>query len=129
MEGLDHLIEQSRQQKAVIVAVAVRQLAQIVARPEKFIAFGDHNPGRVVVEPKMPFDRRRDLEHTQRNGRARRSCATALRNGLRRKLMCIKVQDVRSWADLPTGRAEYLTMAQTGLQDLGVVQRRNGTRF
>jgi len=37
-------------------------------------------------------------EHTQRNGRARRSCATAPRNGLRRKLMCIKVQDVRSWA-------------------------------
>ncbi len=33
--------------------------------------------------------------------------------------MCIKVQDVRAWADLPTGRAEYLTMAQTGLQDLG----------
>src|ERR1700731_4071594 len=40
-KGLEHLIEESRRQKAVVVAVAVRKLAQIVAGPEKFIAFGD----------------------------------------------------------------------------------------
>src|SRR5438105_13372880 len=36
-EGLDHLIEQSRRQTAVIVAVVVRPLAQIVAGPERFL--------------------------------------------------------------------------------------------
>ena len=40
-EGLEHLIKESRRQKAVVVAVTVRTLAQIVAGPEKFIAFGN----------------------------------------------------------------------------------------
>jgi hypothetical protein len=61
-EGVEHLIEESRRQKAVIVAVAVRKLAEIVARPGKFIAFGDHDPGRVIVEPEMPIDRHRNLD-------------------------------------------------------------------
>jgi hypothetical protein len=43
-ESLEHLIEESRRQKAVVVAVAVRKLAQVVTRPEKFIAFGDDDP-------------------------------------------------------------------------------------
>src|SRR6516225_10352159 len=52
-KGLDHPIEESRRQKAVIVAVAVRPFAQVVAGPEKFIAFGDDDPGWIVVEPEM----------------------------------------------------------------------------
>lgn len=43
-EGLDHSIEESWRQEAIILAVAVRTLAQIVARPEKLIAFGDNDP-------------------------------------------------------------------------------------
>jgi hypothetical protein len=43
-EGFEHLIEESRRQKSVIVAVAVRELAQIIARPQEFIAFGDDDP-------------------------------------------------------------------------------------
>jgi hypothetical protein len=60
-EGIEHLIEEARWQKTVIVTVAVRQLAQIVAWPDKFIAFGDYNPGRVVVESEMPLYWQRDL--------------------------------------------------------------------
>jgi hypothetical protein len=34
VEGLDHLIEESRRQEAEVVAIAVRTLAQVVTRPE-----------------------------------------------------------------------------------------------
>ena len=40
----EHAIEEARRQEAVIVAIAARQLAQIVARPQKHVAFGDNDP-------------------------------------------------------------------------------------
>ena len=43
-KGLEHLIEESRRHKAVIVAIAVRKLAQVIAGPEKFVAFVDNDP-------------------------------------------------------------------------------------
>ena len=44
------------------MAIAMRKFAQVVTEPEKFIAFVDDDPGGVVVEPKMPLDRQRDLD-------------------------------------------------------------------
>jgi len=70
-EGFEHLIEESRRQEAVIVAVAVRTLAQVVAWPEKFVAFGDDDPGGIDIEPEMAFDRQRDLD--RRSGIGRRA--------------------------------------------------------
>jgi hypothetical protein len=51
IKGFDQPIEESRRQETVIVAVAVRPLSQIVTRPDKFIAFADDDPRRIVVEP------------------------------------------------------------------------------
>jgi len=39
-----HLIEKSGRQEAVIVTIDVRDLAQIVSRPEEFIAFAHDDP-------------------------------------------------------------------------------------
>src|SRR6266849_5394764 len=40
-KGCEHLVEEARGQEPAVVAVAVRELAQIVAGPEKLIALGD----------------------------------------------------------------------------------------
>ena len=61
-EGIEHLIEESRRQKAVIVAVAVRDFPEIVSGPQEFIAFGDDDPGAFRVKPEMPFDGQRNLD-------------------------------------------------------------------
>ena len=37
----------------------MRKLAQVVARPEKLVAFGDNDPRAIVVEAKVPGDRQR----------------------------------------------------------------------
>ena len=43
-KGLEDLIEESRRQEAVIVAVAVGKLAQVIAGPEKLVALVDNDP-------------------------------------------------------------------------------------
>jgi hypothetical protein len=43
-EGLDDPIEETRGQEAVIIAVAVRKLAQVIAGPEKLVALGNDDP-------------------------------------------------------------------------------------
>jgi len=40
-EGFEHMVEETRRQEAVVMAVAVWQLAQGVARAEKFVVLGD----------------------------------------------------------------------------------------
>src|SRR3954462_1541770 len=65
-ERFDHLVEKARRQEAVIVAVAVRQPAQIIAGPEKFVAFGNDNPRAAVVKAKMPLNRQWDLDRRRR---------------------------------------------------------------
>src|SRR5690349_4772050 len=52
-EGAEHLIEEPRRLEAVVVAVAVRQFAQIEIRPHKFIGFTHNDPGWIVIEPKV----------------------------------------------------------------------------
>jgi hypothetical protein len=44
VESVKHLIEEARRQKAAIVAVAMRQLAQVVAGPRELVALGADNP-------------------------------------------------------------------------------------
>jgi hypothetical protein len=44
VERLEDLIKESRRQKAVVVAVAVRQLAQVIAGPQKFVSLVDNDP-------------------------------------------------------------------------------------
>jgi hypothetical protein len=68
-ESVEHLIEEPWRQKAIVVAIAVRQLASVVAGPDKFIALVDDDPRAVVVEPEMTFDRQRNLDRRSRVGR------------------------------------------------------------
>jgi hypothetical protein len=68
-ECVENLIEKSRRQLAVIVVVAVRPPAQVVARPEEFVTFGDDNPRAIIVEAEMSLDRQRNLDRRGRIGR------------------------------------------------------------
>jgi hypothetical protein len=43
-ESGQHLVEKSRREKAVFVTIAVRYFPQVVAGPEKFVAFSDDDP-------------------------------------------------------------------------------------
>ena len=51
------LIEEPRGQETVIIALRGSSPTEIVARPEKFIAFADHDPRALVVKPEMPLHR------------------------------------------------------------------------
>jgi hypothetical protein len=44
VERREHLVEETRRQKAVVVPVYAGGLPQVVARPQKFVAFGYDNP-------------------------------------------------------------------------------------
>ncbi len=41
----------------MVVAIRPRDFADIVARPEKIVTLGNHNPRSGVIEPKMALDR------------------------------------------------------------------------
>lgn len=61
-EGPQHPIEEPRRQKAVIVAVGMGELAQVVAWPKEFIVFADDDPRTIVIEAEMAFDRHRNFD-------------------------------------------------------------------
>jgi hypothetical protein len=61
-KGFDHPVEEARRQEAVVVSVAVRELAQVVAGAEKFIVLGDDDPRAIIVQAEMPFDRQGYLD-------------------------------------------------------------------
>src|SRR5438093_1027879 len=61
-ERVEDLIEETGWQKAVVVAVALQTAAQVVARPEELITFGDDDPRAVIVEAEMSFDLQWDLD-------------------------------------------------------------------
>ena len=56
-EGLDDLIEESRRQEAVVIAVAAADLPNIIAGPIEFVALGNDDPGPFIVKPEMALDR------------------------------------------------------------------------
>ena len=56
-EGADDLIEESRRQEAVVVAIAAADFPKIIARPIEFVALCHNDPGTFVVKSKMTFDR------------------------------------------------------------------------
>ena len=55
-ESVEHLIEKPRRQKAVVIAVSAADFSQIIAAPQKLVAFGDDDPRALVVESEMAFD-------------------------------------------------------------------------
>ena len=56
-EGFYDLIEESRRQEAVVIAIAAADLAEIIAGPIEFVAFCNNDPGTLVIESEMTFDR------------------------------------------------------------------------
>ena len=56
-ESLDHLIEESRRQEAVVITIAAADFPEIVARPIEFVALSDNDPGSLVIKSEVTFDR------------------------------------------------------------------------
>jgi hypothetical protein len=55
-EGFDDLIEQSRWQEAIIIAIAAADFPDVIARPFELVALRDDDPGPFVVESEMALD-------------------------------------------------------------------------
>ena len=55
-KGSEDLNKEARRQKAVVVAVGPRHLAQIIAWPDELIALADNHPGSRIVEAEVPLD-------------------------------------------------------------------------
>jgi hypothetical protein len=49
-KGVEHLIEESRRQEAVIIAIRATDLSKVIARPLELVAFGYNDPRAGVVE-------------------------------------------------------------------------------
>src|SRR3990172_8276056 len=70
-EGFEYLTEKSRRQEAIVKTVFASDFPEIVTGPIEFIALGDDDPRTLVVQPEMPFHRRRDFDGTARVGSRR----------------------------------------------------------
>jgi hypothetical protein len=89
IERFEHPIEETRWKKTKIIAISIRDFSQIIAGPEKIVAFGDNDPGAGVVKPEMALDRQgylyrpvgvircvmRDRQHRDIGGLAARALA------------------------------------------------------
>lgn len=60
-KGRDYLVEESRRQEAVIVAIGAADFPEIVAGPIEFVAFCNNDPRTRVVKSEMTLDRRRNF--------------------------------------------------------------------
>jgi hypothetical protein len=54
-ESLDDLMEESRWQEAVVIAITAADFPEIVARPIEFVALGDNDPGTCVIKSEVTF--------------------------------------------------------------------------
>jgi hypothetical protein len=68
-EGVQYLIEKSRRQEAVVVAIPAADFPKVIPGPIEFIALADNDPGTVVVESEVTFDCRRNLDPAGRINR------------------------------------------------------------
>lgn len=64
-KGLDDLIEKSRRQETVIIAITAADFPKIIAGPIKFVALCNNDPGTLVVESEMTFDRSGNFDGTR----------------------------------------------------------------
>jgi hypothetical protein len=55
-KGLDDLIEESRRQEAIVIAIAAADFPKIIARPIEFVALRNNDPGTLVIKSEMTFD-------------------------------------------------------------------------
>lgn len=69
-EAALHLGKQRRRQRPEIAAVAIDR-PDVRPRPGEAVAFGKHNPGALVIEPKPALGCRRDLDRFVGPGRRR----------------------------------------------------------
>jgi hypothetical protein len=67
-EGRDDLIEESRWQEAVVIAIAAPNFPDIIARPIEFVALCNNDPGTLVIKAKMTFNRGGNFNCAQRIG-------------------------------------------------------------
>ena len=67
-KGRDDLIEKSRWQEAVVIAIAAPNFPDIIARPIEFVALCNNDPGTLVIKAKMTFDRGGNFNCAQRIG-------------------------------------------------------------
>jgi hypothetical protein len=109
VEGFEHLIEEARRQKTVIVAVAVRKLAEVVAGPEELVAFGDDDPGAIMARCTVISNRHHERMSVSANSCPRNQTPRA-RQGLRRGLVPraarqIARRSAEDRGDLRRGRA------------------------
>jgi hypothetical protein len=56
-KGVEHLIEESRRQEAVIIAIRAADLSKVIARPFELVAFGYNDTRAGVVQSGMALDR------------------------------------------------------------------------
>src|ERR1700676_2656153 len=56
-ERLDHLIEESGWQEAVVITITAADFPEIVSGPIEFVALGDNDLGMCVVKSEVTLDR------------------------------------------------------------------------
>lgn len=54
-----HLGQEAGWQEAVVIAAGLRNLAQVVSRPDKLVPLSDDDPGTLLVETEVALDGRR----------------------------------------------------------------------
>jgi hypothetical protein len=62
-------LKKSRRQETVIMAITAADFPKIIAGPIEFIALRNNDPGTLVVESEMTFDRRGNFDGTRGIGR------------------------------------------------------------
>ena len=68
-ESIYDLLEESRRQEPIVVAIATADFPDIVTRPIEFVTFGNNDPGALVIKSEMTFDRCGNFNSRRRIGR------------------------------------------------------------
>ena len=69
-ESPNDLIEETRRQEAVVIAITATDFPKIIAWPIEFVAFCNNDPRTLVIESKMTLYRRRKFDCTRMIGRS-----------------------------------------------------------
>src|SRR3954463_7263982 len=73
-EGPDYLIEESRRQETIVIAITASDSPKIIARPIEFVALCNNDPGTRLIKSEMTFDRSRNFHCTRLAGSAGGVC-------------------------------------------------------
>jgi hypothetical protein len=68
-EGHDYLIEESRRQEAIVIAIAAADFPKIIAGPIELVALCDNDPRTPVIKSEMMFDHSRNFDGASGVGR------------------------------------------------------------